>query len=41
MGTKNNEVFWAVVSSLETYKIPEGKDENEHGRKIGGTNQKE
>jgi len=26
---KNKEEFWAVLSSLERYKIPEGKNENE------------
>lgn len=35
---KNNEMFWAVLSSLERYKIPEG--ENEFRGKAGGANQK-
>lgn len=38
---KNNEAFWAVLSSLERYKFPERKDENEFGGKAGGANQKE
>ena len=37
---KNNEMFWAVLSSLERYKIPEGENENEFRGKAGGANQK-
>ena len=35
---KNNEDSWTVLSSLEIYKIPEGKAEDEFKRKNGAAN---